>query len=179
MLQKRHNHQFHERGRLRTHLEIRLIAWIARPLNLSRLSYTLVIACAYLFEMSPCIFNTFYTAIFFFFCARYLSPVRPCLRIVPPESPAATPGAPAAAPAPSQPASQAAGQNPRHLKSNSLSLFYKKCMIQYWNWIFPGKSTWKKYIIYHHFKGNSRHRLRGLQCFFCFCFLFLRNKKNY
>ncbi|XP_051902931.1 retinoblastoma-associated protein [Hippocampus zosterae] len=55
----------------------------------------------------------------------YLSPVRPCLRIVPPESPA-TPGAQAAAPAPSQPAPQATGQNVRHLKSNSLSLFYKK-----------------------------------------------------
>ncbi|XP_061558132.1 retinoblastoma-associated protein isoform X1 [Phycodurus eques] len=55
----------------------------------------------------------------------YLSPVRPCLRILPPDSPA-TPGSQAAPPPPSQPAPQAVGQNPRHPKSNSLSLFYKK-----------------------------------------------------
>ncbi|XP_049597664.1 retinoblastoma-associated protein [Syngnathus scovelli] len=56
----------------------------------------------------------------------YLSPIRPCLRILPPDSPATTPGTPAAAPARSHPATQAVGQNLRQLKSNSLSLFYKK-----------------------------------------------------
>lgn len=52
----------------------------------------------------------------------YLSPVRPGLRVLPPESPSSQ-----VAPQPqTQPASQAAGQTPRHTKSNSLSLFYKK-----------------------------------------------------
>ncbi|XP_077403089.1 retinoblastoma-associated protein [Vanacampus margaritifer] len=55
----------------------------------------------------------------------YLSPVRPCLPILPPDSPA-PPGSQGATPPSSRPAPQAAGQNPRHLKSNSLSLFYKK-----------------------------------------------------
>ncbi|KAM9781717.1 retinoblastoma-associated protein [Syngnathus typhle] len=56
----------------------------------------------------------------------YLSPIRPCLRILPPDSPATAPGTPATAPARSHPATQAVGQNLRQLKSNSLSLFYKK-----------------------------------------------------
>ncbi|KAM9332376.1 retinoblastoma-associated protein [Pholidichthys leucotaenia] len=47
----------------------------------------------------------------------YLSPMRPGLRVLPPES-SATPS--------SQPPSQAATHAPRHPKSNSLSLFYKK-----------------------------------------------------
>uniref|UniRef100_A0A8C3B273 Retinoblastoma-associated protein n=1 Tax=Cyclopterus lumpus TaxID=8103 RepID=A0A8C3B273_CYCLU len=51
----------------------------------------------------------------------YLSPMRPGLRVLPPESPA-TPGSQA----PSQPLTQPAGQTPRLPKSNSLSLFYKK-----------------------------------------------------
>ncbi|KAF1378719.1 hypothetical protein PFLUV_G00193440 [Perca fluviatilis] len=51
----------------------------------------------------------------------YLSPMRPGLRVLPPESPA-TPSSQAA----SQPPAQPAGQTPRHPKSNSLSLFYKK-----------------------------------------------------
>ncbi|XP_061595820.1 retinoblastoma-associated protein [Cololabis saira] len=51
----------------------------------------------------------------------YLSPVRPGHRILPPESPA-TPTSQASP----QPSCQAAGQAPRHPKSNSLSLFYKK-----------------------------------------------------
>lgn len=53
---------------------------------------------------------------------RYLSPVRPGLRILPPET-AATPNAQASSQPPTQPVSQPA----RALKSNSLSLFYKKC----------------------------------------------------
>lgn len=51
----------------------------------------------------------------------YLSPVRPGIRVLPPESPA-TPSSQAS----SQAAPQAASQTPRHPKSNSLSLFYKK-----------------------------------------------------
>ncbi|RVE63674.1 hypothetical protein OJAV_G00138810 [Oryzias javanicus] len=51
----------------------------------------------------------------------YLSPIRPGLRVLPPESPA-TPSSQAS----SQPNSQAVGQAPRQSKSNSLSLFYKK-----------------------------------------------------
>uniref|UniRef100_A0A3P9K0P1 RB transcriptional corepressor 1 n=1 Tax=Oryzias latipes TaxID=8090 RepID=A0A3P9K0P1_ORYLA len=51
----------------------------------------------------------------------YLSPIRPGLRVLPPESPA-TPSSQAS----SQPTLQAAGQAPRQPKSNSLSLFYKK-----------------------------------------------------
>uniref|UniRef100_A0A8C7ZTF8 Retinoblastoma 1 n=1 Tax=Oryzias sinensis TaxID=183150 RepID=A0A8C7ZTF8_9TELE len=51
----------------------------------------------------------------------YLSPIRPGLRVLPPESPA-TPSSQAS----SQPTPQAAGQAPRQPKSNSLSLFYKK-----------------------------------------------------
>uniref|UniRef100_A0A669DD98 Retinoblastoma 1 n=1 Tax=Oreochromis niloticus TaxID=8128 RepID=A0A669DD98_ORENI len=47
----------------------------------------------------------------------YLSPMRPGLRVLPPESSSQTS---------SQPASQATSQPPRPLKSNSLSLFYKK-----------------------------------------------------
>ncbi|XP_023139779.1 retinoblastoma-associated protein isoform X1 [Amphiprion ocellaris] len=47
----------------------------------------------------------------------YLSPMRPGSRVLPPGSPA-TPS--------SQTSSQAASQTPRHPKSNSLSLFYKK-----------------------------------------------------
>ena len=55
----------------------------------------------------------------FFHCPhRYLSPMRPGHRVLPPESPA-TPS--------SQASSQPAGQTPRLPKSNSLSLFYKKC----------------------------------------------------
>lgn len=53
---------------------------------------------------------------------RYLSPVRPGLRILPPET-AATPNTQASSQPPTQPVSQPA----RPLKSNSLSLFYKKC----------------------------------------------------
>ncbi|XP_057677210.1 retinoblastoma-associated protein [Corythoichthys intestinalis] len=55
----------------------------------------------------------------------YLSPVRPCLRTLPPDSPA-KPGSQGAAPPSSQSAPQTANQNPRQIKSNSLSLFYKK-----------------------------------------------------
>ncbi|XP_077360489.1 retinoblastoma-associated protein isoform X2 [Festucalex cinctus] len=55
----------------------------------------------------------------------YLSPVRPCLRSLPSDS-TAPPGSQPAAPPPNQPAPQAVGKNPRNLKSNSLSLFYKK-----------------------------------------------------
>ncbi|KAM6911728.1 retinoblastoma-associated protein isoform 2-T2 [Lycodopsis pacificus] len=51
----------------------------------------------------------------------YLSPMRPGLRVLPPESPP-TPGSQAS----SQPSAQPAGQTPRLPKSNSLSLFYKK-----------------------------------------------------
>uniref|UniRef100_A0A3B3BA49 Retinoblastoma 1 n=1 Tax=Oryzias melastigma TaxID=30732 RepID=A0A3B3BA49_ORYME len=51
----------------------------------------------------------------------YLSPIRPGLRVLPPESPA-TPSSQAS----SQANSQAVGQAPRQSKSNSLSLFYKK-----------------------------------------------------
>ncbi|CAJ1064163.1 retinoblastoma-associated protein [Xyrichtys novacula] len=51
----------------------------------------------------------------------YLSPVRPGLRILPPESPAAPTSL-----ASSQPPAQTANQTPRLPKSNSLSLFYKK-----------------------------------------------------
>uniref|UniRef100_A0AAX7SIM9 Retinoblastoma 1 n=1 Tax=Astatotilapia calliptera TaxID=8154 RepID=A0AAX7SIM9_ASTCA len=47
----------------------------------------------------------------------YLSPMRPGLRVLPPESSCQTS---------SQPASQPTSQPPRPLKSNSLSLFYKK-----------------------------------------------------
>uniref|UniRef100_A0A3Q4N1C7 Retinoblastoma 1 n=1 Tax=Neolamprologus brichardi TaxID=32507 RepID=A0A3Q4N1C7_NEOBR len=47
----------------------------------------------------------------------YLSPMRPGLRVLPPESSSQTS---------SQPASQPTSQPPRPLKSNSLSLFYKK-----------------------------------------------------
>lgn len=53
---------------------------------------------------------------------RYLSPVRPGLRILPPET-TATPNTQASSQPPTQPVSQPA----RPLKSNSLSLFYKKC----------------------------------------------------
>lgn len=59
---------------------------------------------------------------------RYLSPVRPGQRVLPPDSPA-TPNSQAASQPPTQPAPQAAGQTPRPPKSNSLSLFYKKCEI--------------------------------------------------
>ncbi|CAK6953666.1 retinoblastoma-associated protein [Scomber scombrus] len=52
----------------------------------------------------------------------YLSPVRPGIRILAPESPSSQ----AASQPPTQPAAQTAGQTPRHTKSNSLSLFYKK-----------------------------------------------------
>ncbi|XP_075957312.1 retinoblastoma-associated protein isoform X1 [Anarhichas minor] len=51
----------------------------------------------------------------------YLSPMRPGLRVLPPESPP-TPGSQAS----SQPSAQPAGQTPQLPKSNSLSLFYKK-----------------------------------------------------
>uniref|UniRef100_A0A3P8WTC1 Retinoblastoma 1 n=1 Tax=Cynoglossus semilaevis TaxID=244447 RepID=A0A3P8WTC1_CYNSE len=51
----------------------------------------------------------------------YLSPVRPGHRVAPPESPA-TPNSHAS----SQAANQPTNQTPRHIKSNSLSLFYKK-----------------------------------------------------
>lgn len=51
----------------------------------------------------------------------YLSPLRPGVRVLPPESPVA-PSSQPSAPAPNQPAPQP----PRHAKSNSLSLFYKK-----------------------------------------------------
>uniref|UniRef100_A0A3Q3XFC8 Uncharacterized protein n=1 Tax=Mola mola TaxID=94237 RepID=A0A3Q3XFC8_MOLML len=51
----------------------------------------------------------------------YLSPIRPGLRVLPPDSPA-TPCPQAS----SQPPTQPAGQTPRLPKSNSLSLFYKK-----------------------------------------------------
>lgn len=63
----------------------------------------------------------------------YLSPVHPGLRILPPETPA-TPTTQAS----SQPPAQSASQPARPLKSNSLSLFYKKCKtpsilhFQYW-----------------------------------------------
>lgn len=52
---------------------------------------------------------------------RYLSPVRPGLRILPPET--STPNTQPSSQPPTQPISQPA----RSLKSNSLSLFYKKC----------------------------------------------------
>lgn len=53
----------------------------------------------------------------------YLSPLRPGVRVLPPESPVALSSQPQpSAPAPNQPAPQP----PRHAKSNSLSLFYKK-----------------------------------------------------
>ncbi|XP_061659077.1 retinoblastoma-associated protein [Syngnathoides biaculeatus] len=55
----------------------------------------------------------------------YLSPVRPCPRVPPPDS-AATAKSQAGPSPSSQPAPQAVGQNPRQPKSNSLSLFYKK-----------------------------------------------------
>lgn len=55
---------------------------------------------------------------------RYLSPLRPGLRVLPPES-----SAPPRSQAPSQPPLQPASQTPRLPKSNSLSLFYKKCKI--------------------------------------------------
>ncbi|XP_061818210.1 retinoblastoma-associated protein [Nerophis lumbriciformis] len=55
----------------------------------------------------------------------YLSPVRPGLRTMPPESPA-NPESQAAPPPPNQPVLQSAGQNAQHPRSNSLSLFYKK-----------------------------------------------------
>ncbi|KAM3868853.1 retinoblastoma-associated protein [Diretmus argenteus] len=55
----------------------------------------------------------------------YLSPMRPGHRILPPES-SATPNSQPACQAPTQPAPQGAGQTPRHSRSNSLSLFYKK-----------------------------------------------------
>uniref|UniRef100_A0A3Q3NLG5 Retinoblastoma 1 n=1 Tax=Labrus bergylta TaxID=56723 RepID=A0A3Q3NLG5_9LABR len=51
----------------------------------------------------------------------YLSPTRPGLRVLPPESSATT-----SSQASSQPPTQPAGQTPRLPKSNSLSLFYKK-----------------------------------------------------
>nr|XP_057943789.1 retinoblastoma-associated protein [Doryrhamphus excisus] len=55
----------------------------------------------------------------------YLSPVRPGLRILPPDSPA-NPGSQTAPPPSNQPGPQPAGQNIQHPRSNSLSLFYKK-----------------------------------------------------
>lgn len=54
----------------------------------------------------------------------YLSPVRPDVRILPPETSATTQ---ASSQPPAQPASQPASQPARPPKSNSLSLFYKKC----------------------------------------------------
>lgn len=60
---------------------------------------------------------------------RYLSPVRPGLRILPPET-AATPNTQASSQPPTQPVSQPA----RPLKSNSLSLFYKKCKTPIASW---------------------------------------------
>lgn len=56
---------------------------------------------------------------------RYLSPMRPGLRVLPPES-SATPGSQASAQPLTQPGG---GQTPRLPKSNSLSLFYKKCKV--------------------------------------------------
>lgn len=56
----------------------------------------------------------------------YLSPVHPGLRILPPET-SATPTTQASSQPPAQPASQPVSQAARALKSNSLSLFYKKC----------------------------------------------------
>lgn len=50
----------------------------------------------------------------------YLSPIRPGVRFLPPEFPV-VPSSQLSVPAPNQPA-----QPPRHAKSNSLSLFYKK-----------------------------------------------------
>uniref|UniRef100_A0A673BYU4 Retinoblastoma 1 n=1 Tax=Sphaeramia orbicularis TaxID=375764 RepID=A0A673BYU4_9TELE len=55
----------------------------------------------------------------------YLSPMHPGLRVLPPESPA-PPNSQHASQPQNQPALQPGGQTPRHLKSNSLSLFYKK-----------------------------------------------------
>uniref|UniRef100_A0A8C6T5R3 Retinoblastoma-associated protein n=1 Tax=Neogobius melanostomus TaxID=47308 RepID=A0A8C6T5R3_9GOBI len=55
----------------------------------------------------------------------YLSPLRPGVRVLTPESSAA-PNTQPIAPAPNHPALQAAPQPPRHAKSNSLGLFYKK-----------------------------------------------------
>lgn len=52
----------------------------------------------------------------------YLSPIRPGMRVLPPDSPATPPQQPTV----SQSTSQAACQSPRQPKSNSLSLFYKK-----------------------------------------------------
>lgn len=55
----------------------------------------------------------------------YLSPLRPGVRVLPPESPVA-PSSQPTAPAPNQTAPPPAPPLPRHAKSNSLSLFYKK-----------------------------------------------------
>ncbi|KAF7656027.1 hypothetical protein LDENG_00047180 [Lucifuga dentata] len=55
----------------------------------------------------------------------YLSPIHPVHHVLPPESPV-MPSSQAATQAPTQTASQTTSQTPRHPKSNSLSLFYKK-----------------------------------------------------
>lgn len=65
-------------------------------------------------------------AFFFPRHTRYLSPLRPGLRVLPPES-----SVPPSSQAPSQPPPQPANQAPRLPKSNSLSLFYKKCKISF------------------------------------------------
>lgn len=57
---------------------------------------------------------------------RYLSPMRPGHRVLPPESPA-----PPSSQVTSQPLTQPSGQTPRPPKSNSLSLFYKKCTMSF------------------------------------------------
>lgn len=59
----------------------------------------------------------------FLYCPyRYLSPMRPGSRVLPPDSPA---------PPSSQVSSQPSTQNARLPKSNSLSLFYKKCKLTF------------------------------------------------
>lgn len=58
--------------------------------------------------------------------SRYLSPLRPGLRVLPPES-STLPSSQASL----QPAPPPASQAPRLPKSNSLSLFYKKCNMSF------------------------------------------------
>lgn len=79
----------------------------------------MVLFSPFLYLKGPLIRHTFLIESILF---SYLSPVHLALRILPPESPA-TPTSQASSQAPAQPASQPA----RPLKSNSLSLFYKKC----------------------------------------------------
>lgn len=82
----------------------------------------------------------------------YLSPVRPGLRIFPPET-SATPTTQASSQPPAQPASQPASQPARPLKSNSLSLFYKKCKTPS-NLSF---STWKLSSLDWQMKTTTTH----------------------